>query len=294
MTVKEKQSNTSRELETYELLRHNHMNILILSSINGAVGAKSLQNAFIKNGHTCHIVSSDDTAKLPVKPDVVIPRVSPKSIEKTVSRLKTLEAEYPLAVFTATASRLENSFSKLQTYRDFVKNNISTPATWNSVDEIDGDVVFPMIVKPINGNRGIGIKLVHTKEELRDMLREGSHIAQEFIAESMGIDIRAFVVGDEVVASMIRSAPKGEVVANIAQGANAAKIDLDEETRQLAVGACQALGLKIGGVDLIKSNRGMLVLEVNPSPGFKVGEVCGVDIPGIIVDYLEIEAGGRK
>jgi ribosomal protein S6--L-glutamate ligase len=111
---------------------------------------------------------------------------------------------------------------------------------------------------------------------------------QEFIKESNGKDIRAFVIGDRVVASMMRTAKDGEFRSNLHRGGTAGPVDISDEEAAMAVNAAKALGLNVAGVDLLRSSRGPLVLEVNSSPGLQGIETStGLDIASMIIEYIE-------
>ena len=113
-------------------------------------------------------------------------------------------------------------------------------------------------------------------------------MVQEYIKESSGTDIRAFVIGDRVVAAMKRVAPEGEFRSNLHRGAAVEKITLTSEENQIAIRAASILGLKIAGVDLMRSNRGPLILEVNSSPGLQGIEACTkMDVASQIINFLE-------
>ena len=113
-------------------------------------------------------------------------------------------------------------------------------------------------------------------------------LVQEFIEESSGKDIRAFVVGDEVVASMERTAPEGEFRSNVHRGGTMERIQLTEEEEVLAVNASRILGLSIAGVDLMRSNRGPLILEVNSSPGLQGIEACSrIGVAEKIITFIQ-------
>lgn len=113
-------------------------------------------------------------------------------------------------------------------------------------------------------------------------------LVQEFIQESKGTDIRCFVIGDKVVAAVKRQAKEGEFRANVHQGGKAQKVALSPQERAIAIGAAKAMGLKVAGVDLIRSNHGPLVLEINSSPGLEgVEKATHINIAGKIIQYIE-------
>ena len=150
------------------------------------------------------------------------------------------------------------------------------------------------MIKLIEGTQGKGVILAETikaAESVIDGFRQmkAHFLVQEFIKESNGCDIRAFVIGDKVVASMMRKAKEGEFRSNLHRGGSAMPVDITPEEAAMAVNAAKALGLNVAGVDLLRSNRGPLVMEVNSSPGLQGIEAStGLDIAGMIIDYLEL------
>jgi ribosomal protein S6--L-glutamate ligase len=151
----------------------------------------------------------------------------------------------------------------------------------------------PCVIKLIEGTQGKGVILAETPkaaESVIDGLRQmkAHFLVQEFIKESNGCDIRAFVIGDKVVASMMRKAKDGEFRSNLHRGGTAIQVEISEEEARVAVNAAKALGLNVAGVDLLRSARGPLVLEVNSSPGLQgIENSTGLDIADMIIDYIE-------
>ena len=151
---------------------------------------------------------------------------------------------------------------------------------------------YPFILKPFHGTHGTGVMLLDTPTSLTSAVDalcdlHQDYIIQSFIAEAGGVDIRVLVVGGEVVAAMKRSARPGEFRANIHKGASGETIRLPDEYIRLAIQAAAALELEIAGVDLLPTNEGPVVLEVNPSPGFEELEsVTGIDIAGVIIEFV--------
>lgn len=120
-------------------------------------------------------------------------------------------------------------------------------------------------------------------------------LVQEFIEEAGGADLRCFVVGDKVIAAMMRQAPEGEFRSNLHRGGSAQLVKITPEERRTAVAAAKAMGLSVAGVDLLRSKRGPLIMEVNSSPGLEgIEKSTGKDIAGLIVEYIEKNAGKRK
>ena len=151
----------------------------------------------------------------------------------------------------------------------------------------------PLIMKLLQGTQGQGIVLAETRKAAESVMSafrqlDADIMVQEFIKESGGKDIRAFVVGDEVVASMKRIAPEGEFRSNVHRGGTMEKVQLTSEEENMAVNASRILGLSIAGVDLMRSNRGPLILEVNSSPGLQGIETCSeVDVAEKIILHIQ-------
>jgi ribosomal protein S6--L-glutamate ligase len=149
----------------------------------------------------------------------------------------------------------------------------------------------PLVMKLLQGTQGQGIVLAETRKAAESVMSafrqlDADILVQEFIKESSGTDIRAFVVGNKVVASMRRVAPEGEFRSNVHRGGRTEQIDLTDEEINTAVKAAHCLGLSVAGVDLMRSKRGPLVLEVNSSPGLQGIEGCsGVDIADEIISF---------
>ena len=151
----------------------------------------------------------------------------------------------------------------------------------------------PLVMKLLQGTQGQGIVLAETRKAAESVMSafrqlEAAILVQEFIKESSGTDIRALVVGNRVVAAMRRIAPEGEFRSNVHRGGKAEHVKLNPEEEKMAVVAAQVLGLRVAGVDLMRSNRGPLVLEVNSSPGLQGIEASsGVDVAGEIIRFIE-------
>ncbi|MCY4568937.1 MAG: RimK family alpha-L-glutamate ligase, partial [Candidatus Poribacteria bacterium] len=159
----------------------------------------------------------------------------------------------------------------------------------NAVAEVGN---YPFILKPFHGTHGTGVMLLDTPTSLTSTVDalcdlHQDYVIQPFIAEAGGVDIRVLVVGGEAVAAMKRSAPPGEFRANIHKGASGEAVALSDEYTRLAIEAAAALELEVAGVDLLQTNKGPVVLEVNPSPGFEELEsVTGIDIAGVIIEFV--------
>ncbi len=153
----------------------------------------------------------------------------------------------------------------------------------------------PYVIKLLEGTQGRGVVLTETMDAAISAIEtmkkiDANILIQEFISESRGEDIRAIVVGDEVVASMKRKAKPGEFRSNVHLGGSVENYVLTEQEKVSAIKAAKVLGLSVAGVDLIQSNRGPLVLEVNSSPGLEgIEKASGIDVADKIIEYLEIQ-----
>jgi ribosomal protein S6--L-glutamate ligase len=151
----------------------------------------------------------------------------------------------------------------------------------------------PLVIKLLEGTQGKGVVLAETDgaaESVIDAFREmdANILVQEFIKEARGSDIRCFVIGDEVVAAMKRTAKPGEFRSNLHRGGSAQVVTITSEERQAALDATKVLGLNVAGVDLLRSDRGPLIMEVNSSPGLNgIETATGKDVAGMIIHYLE-------
>ena len=188
------------------------------------------------------------------------------------------------------------------------KSGVGIPKTVVSRNSTDIDDLLekiggtPVIVKLARGTHGNGVVLAETKKAAKSVLQalyltddDGTNILlQEFVEESAGTDIRAFVVGGRVVASMKRQSLDDDFRSNLHKGGEGVTIKLTEEERKTAIKAAKAVGLNIAGVDMMRSNRGPLVLEVNASPGFGVEKVTRRDVATAIIEYVEMNAKRRN
>jgi ribosomal protein S6--L-glutamate ligase len=156
-----------------------------------------------------------------------------------------------------------------------------------------------VIIKVARGTHGNGVVLAETKKAGMAVMQafyvEGvSFLVQEFIAESAGEDIRAVVVNGQVVASMVRKSSDDDFRSNLHQGATAKSVKLTEEEKKMVLKAAKAMGLSFCGVDLMRSARGPLILEVNASPGFGIEKVTGRQVAEKVIEYVEQNAKARR
>lgn len=187
---------------------------------------------------------------------------------------------------------------KLQCHQVLAAKGIGLPTTVFGDNPDDTNDLLsmlgpaPHVVKLNEGTQGAGVMLTEKASASRAIIETlrglyATFLMQEFIAEAKGADLRCFVVGDQVVAAMRRQAPKGDFRSNLHRGGTAKAVRATKEEVDTAVRAARVLGLGVAGVDLIRSNRGPLVLEVNSSPGLEgIEEATGVDVAGRIIEHI--------
>jgi ribosomal protein S6--L-glutamate ligase len=179
------------------------------------------------------------------------------------------------------------------------RKGIGLPVTGfaNNPDDIE-DLISqvggaPLVIKLLQGTQGIGVVLAETHNAAESVIQafmglKANIMVQEFIKEADGSDIRCFVVGDKVVAAMKRQAAAGEFRSNLHRGGSASLIRLTPEERSTAVRAAKIMGLNVCGVDMLRSNHGSVIMEVNSSPGLKgIEEASGKDIASMIIQFIE-------
>ena len=203
-------------------------------------------------------------------------------------------------VFCSNESQAINrAHDKLRQLQLLARAGIGLPVTGfaHDVQDIDGILETvggaPVVVKLLAGTQGKGVVLAETRKAAESVIGafrelDANILVQEFIKESKGSDIRAFVVGDRVVAAMERRAAPGEFRSNIHRGGSAQKVKLTPEERSTAKRAAKTIGLAVAGVDMMRSNHGPVVLEVNSSPGLEgIEEATGIDVAGKVIEFLE-------
>ena len=198
-----------------------------------------------------------------------------------------------------SSTSISNSRDKLRSMQILAEAGINMPVTGfaSHTKDIEGVIEsvhsVPLVMKLLQGTQGQGIVLAETRKAAESVMNafrqlDADIMVQEFIKESAGEDIRAFVVGNKVVASMKRTAPEGEFRSNVHRGGTMEKVQLTYEEEEMSVNASKILGLSIAGVDLMRSNRGPLILEVNSSPGLQGIETCSsIDVAEKIISFIQ-------
>ncbi|AKB85312.1 30S ribosomal protein S6--L-glutamate ligase [Methanococcoides methylutens] len=229
--------------------------------------------------------------------DAVIPRIGASVTFYGTAVLRQFEmmGVYPLNESVA----ITRSRDKLRSLQLLSRKGIGLPVTGyaSKPDDIKDMIKMvggaPLVVKLLEGTQGIGVVLAETQKAAESVIEgfmgvKANILVQEYIKEASGADIRCFVIGGKVVASMKRQAPSGEFRSNIHRGGTAEIIRITPEERSTAVRAARIMGLNVAGVDLLRSNHGPLVMEVNSSPGLEgIEKATGKDIAGMIIEYIE-------
>jgi len=292
------------------------MKIAILSNGNGNYSTKRLVEEAIKRGHEVEVIKyrdcyasieknnptvsyrGEDLGKF----DAIIPRIAANMTRYGTAIVRQLEMQ---GLYTASSSiAINRSRDKLRSLQLLAKAGVGIPKTVVSRNTTDIDVLLeqlgdmPVIIKLARGTHGNGVVLAETKKAAKSVLQafyltneDGTNVLlQEFVKESAGTDIRAFVVGGRVIASMQRQSLDDDFRSNLHKGGEGTIVKLTDEETKMAVKAAKAMGLNIAGVDLMRSERGPLILEVNASPGFGIEKVTGRNVAGPIIEYVEMNA----
>ncbi|MCX6728317.1 MAG: 30S ribosomal protein S6--L-glutamate ligase [Candidatus Saccharibacteria bacterium] len=296
------------------------MKIAILSNGPGNYSTKRLKEEAIKRGHDvsiikykeCYASIEQNNPKVSYRGedlgnfDAVIPRIASYMTMYGTAIVRQLEMQ---GIYTVSSSiAISRSRDKMRSLQLLAKYGVGIPKTVVSRNTTDIDDLLervggtPVIIKLARGTHGNGVVLAETKKAAKSVLQafyltndDGTNILlQEFVKESEGTDIRAFVVGSRVVASMKRQSLDDDFRSNLHKGGEGTSVKLSEEEKKVAVKAAKAMGLNIAGVDLLRSARGPLVLEVNASPGFDIEKVTGRDVAGPFIEYIEQNAKRRN
>jgi len=234
--------------------------------------------------------------------NTIIPRIGSKVTKHGAAIVKQFEMN---GVFsTARSLSITRARNKVRTLQIMTRKGIPIPETLFSInpDDIEEQIELlggaPVIIKLQEGTQGLGVILAETKKSAKSIIdtfykMDTSILIQKYIEESNGEDIRIFVVGTKVVASMKRSSEAGEFRSNVHRGGSTEKIQPTNKELQIALNATKYLGLGVAGVDLIRSEKGPLLIEVNASPGLQgIEAATGVNIAREIVLY--VEKNGRR
>ncbi|MCP4097778.1 MAG: RimK family alpha-L-glutamate ligase [Planctomycetaceae bacterium] len=286
------------------------MKLGILSTSPNCYSTRRLVEAATNRGHACKVLNTlkfsiDVAAGNPAlfyrqKPisdyDAVLPRIGASITYFGTAVLRQFEQ---MDIFcTNTAAGVTNSRDKLRCLQILSRHQIGIPETTFVRDKKDVLPAIervggaPVIIKLLEGTQGIGVLLAETQQSAEGIIellqsQKQSVLIQKFVSESKGRDIRAFVVGDQVIGAMRRVAQGQEFRSNVHRGAKTERVILDENYCETAVRATQILGLRVAGVDMLEGADGPQILEINSSPGLEGIENClQLDIAGAIIDYI--------
>jgi ribosomal protein S6--L-glutamate ligase len=288
------------------------MKIAILSRGRSLYSTKRLVAAAIARGHSadtidtmrCYMNITSSRPTIHYKGveldhyDAVIPRIGASVSFYGAAVVRQLEMMNVFCVNDSVA--ITRARDKLRSLQLLSKKGIGLPITGfaHSLDEIKDLIKMvggtPLVIKFLEGTQGIGVILVETTKAARSVLEaflglKVNILVQEYIKEAGGADIRCFVVGGKVVAAMKRQAKSPEEFrSNLHRGGTASAVEITDEERNMAIRAAHIIGLNVAGVDIVQSNRGPLIMEVNASPGLEgIEKATGIDVASEIIKFIE-------
>lgn len=290
------------------------MKIAILSRGANLYSTARLKEAAIERDHDVTVVDylrcyMDITARRPkilykgeeLRPNAVIPRIGASYTFYGTAVVRQFEMA---DIFTLNSSDgISRSRDKLRSMQILSRAGVGLPTTSfaHSIQDVNGllEVVggTPVVIKLLEGTQGLGVVLAETKKAAESVIGafrqlDANILVQQFIKEAAGADIRALVVGGKVVAAMRRQGAPGDFRSNLHRGGSAEMIKLAPSERSTAVRAAKAMGLNVAGVDMVQSEEGPMVLEVNSSPGLEgIEKTSSIDVADQIIDNIEDNVG---
>lgn len=294
------------------------MRIAILSRDSTLYSTRRLQEAGAQRGHTVDVIDTlhcymDITTNQPSVRyygedlphyDAVIPRIGASITFYGTAVVRQFEMMGTFCVNESVA--ISRSRDKLRSLQLLSRKGIGLPRTGfaNKPDRIP-DLVknvggAPLVIKLLEGTQGIGVVLADTDKAAESIIEafmglKANILVQEYIKEAQGADLRCFVVGGKVIAAMKRQAAEGEFRSNLHRGGTAVQVRPTTEERATAIHAAKVIGLNVCGVDILRSARGPVVMEVNSSPGLEgIETATGVDVAGLIYAFIERNAKPNK
>jgi len=294
------------------------MKIAVLSTNRNLYSTKRLVEAGEERGHEmpvinhkrCYMNITSHNPSIHIKGeaitgvDAIIPRIGASVSFFGTSVVRQFEM---MGVYSVNESvAITRSRDKLRAVQLLSRRGIGLPVTGfaNSPDDTEDLLQFvggaPVVIKLLEGTQGVGVVLAETKQAAESVIEafsglKANFMVQEFIKEAGGADIRCLVVGDKVVASMKRQGKEGEFRSNLHRGGSAQLIKITPEERSTAVRSAKVMGLNVAGVDLLRSNHGPVVMEVNSSPGLEgIENATDRDVAGMIIEFIEKNAQQGK
>ena len=290
------------------------MKIAILSRGANLYSTARLKEAAVGRGHEVTVVDylrcyMDLTARRPkilykgeeLRPNAVIPRIGASYTFYGTAVVRQFEMADIFALNSSDG--ISRSRDKLRSMQILSRAGVGLPTTSfaHSIQDVNGllEVVggTPVIIKLLEGTQGLGVVLAETKKAAESVIGafrqlDANILVQQFIKEAAGADIRALVVGGKVVAAMRRQGAPGDFRSNLHRGGSAEMIKLAPSERSTAVRAAKAMGLNVAGVDMVQSEEGPMVLEVNSSPGLEgIEKASSIDVADQIIDNIEDNVG---
>lgn len=290
------------------------MKIGILSRKESLYSTRRLKEEAQKRGHdvkvidylSCYMNITAQNASIQHKGeaiswyDAIIPRIGTSRTFYGAAIVRQFETMGTYSINSSLA--ITRSRDKLRSHQILAMKGVDMPVT--GFAHASSDIAHliklvggpPLVIKLIEGTQGVGVVLAETKKAAESVIQtlmglSANIILQEYIKEAKGEDIRCFVIGDKVVASICRRAKPGEFRANIHRGGSAEVIRITKAEREIAIRAAKALGLRMAGVDMLRSARGPLVLEINSSPGLEgIETATKKNIAGKIIEHIEKHA----
>jgi len=288
--------------------------IAILSRNSKLYSTRRLVEACVQRGHEVRVIDTlrcymNITSEKPelhyrgenlLDFDAVIPRIGASITFYGTAVLRQFEM---MGVFPVSESvAISRSRDKLRSMQLLSRDGVGMPKTGfaHSPDDVQDLIKMvggaPLVIKLLEGTQGIGVVLAETKKAAESVIEafmglKANILIQEFIKEAGGADIRCFVIDGKVVAAMQRQAPEGEFRSNLHRGGSATLVKLTPKERATAVKAAKVMGLNVAGVDILRSDRGPLIMEVNSSPGLEgIEAATEKDVAGMIVEFIERRA----
>ncbi len=286
------------------------MKIAILSQDASLYSTRRLKEAGEEQGHQMRVIpylrcymnitSSRPSIMFNGSPlenfDAVIPRIGASRTFYGTAVVRQFEV---MGVFSANESQaISRSRDKLRCMQILAREGVGLPITGfaHATQDIDGLIETvggaPLVIKLLEGTQGIGVVLAETYQAAKSVIEafrglDANILVQEYIKEAGGADLRCFIVDGKVIAAMKRQGAKGEFRSNLHRGGKAEKISLSADEEETALRAAKAMGLDVAGVDLLRSNHGPVVMELNSSPGLEgIEQATEIDVAGKIIEYI--------
>lgn len=248
----------------------------------------------------------------PSQPSIHISGLNLSEFDAIIPRIGTSQTFYGCAVtrqfetmgtYSLNPSlAISRSRDKLRSLQLLARKDLPMPVTVfaNSPNDVQDLIKMvggaPLVIKLLEGTQGVGVVLAETQQAAESVIQafygvKANIVVQEFIKEAKGADVRCIVLGNKVIAAMKRQAPEGEFRSNLHRGGSAVAISISKAERNIAIQAAKVMGLNFAGVDLIRSKRGPLIMEVNSSPGLRgIEQATGKDVASQVISYIEKNA----